>query len=1040
MKPQATAAVGSVPGGVNYQGRLDDNGFPVTGSREMTFRVYDALSGGTLLWNSGAQTISFDRGLFSATLSVSTQSLSGGGARYLEVEVAGTVLSPREAFNAVPYALVAKTVEGSLDISGGGLSISSSPAGGQSLFVSSQTGYVGVGTTNPGRILEVNGNSRFDDTLYLSSDESFGHLTWGTCGAAGTSNVCLNAGNGKGMSFGTNNGFAQMFIQSGGNVGVGTTSPSSPLTVYGDVRIAAGSGGQLVFADGTTSATAGFGSAASISANGDGILTGDADANAAGDVILKTGSNDRLHILNNGNVGIGSVAPTSKLLLSSGTFTIDGTSPGISVGGSTFTVAGGNVGIGTISPATKLHMSSGTLTIDGNTANSIVTAGNIGIGTTIPATRLELSGTHVGNRGLLYLNGSNHSYIGLEAPPAGQAGFFLNRGGSAEWIIGMEGSSGVGDKLYFSEGTSLVAGARVTLVAGGNVGIGTASPATKLHMSSGTLTIDGTSPGMTIGVSTFVVAGGNVGLGTSAPATKLHLSSGTLTIDGTSPGLEIGVSTFVVAGGAVGIGTSNPAYKLAVSGDIAVALGSGGRYYFSDGSSQVSAAGASQWAVNVADIYAANSGGVGIGTSVPATKLHISSGVLTLDGTGPGMKVGVSTFVIAGGNIGIGTTNPAAKLQLSSGTLAIDGTSPRLTVGVSTFVVSGGYVGVGTTAPGVRLDVQNDNAADSYVLRAGTATTAYHLVISTVGNLGIGTTYPVARLQIGGTPGIPQFLLPVNYKQAGIATQNVAGETLVNFGANTLYTGENDNTVSGKQGGMIRFDTRSGVDVMQLWTVSPGGGYQQPIGVKAGAPTGTVHLSSAGNVGIGLTSPAARLHVSSASATSSDVIFQASSGTSVGQELLVVQGAGKVGIGTSSPAATLEVRSASGQMAYFYSPATPVQLKIGSASAVDKNLIMGFDDSGAYGYFLIHGGTVGEALNVKRGGNVGVGTTAPAVALDVKDQGEFGLGAFTQAQVNAKTPGKVGTLILNSTLNKVCVSTGTTVMGYARIEDGSTCQ
>jgi len=34
---------------------------------------------------------------------------------------------------------------------------------------------------------------------------------------------------------------------------------------------------------------------------------------------------------------------------------------------------------------------------------------------------------------------------------------------------------------------------------GGSIGIGTASPATKLHMSSGTLTIDGTSPGLIIG-------------------------------------------------------------------------------------------------------------------------------------------------------------------------------------------------------------------------------------------------------------------------------------------------------------------------------------------------------------------------------------------------------------------------------------------------------------------------------------------------------------------------------------------------------------
>lgn len=40
---------------------------------------------------------------------------------------------------------------------------------------------------------------------------------------------------------------------------------------------------------------------------------------------------------------------------------------------------------------------------------------------------------------------------------------------------------------------------RLYIAEGGNVGVGTASPGTKLHMSSGTFTINGTSPGLVIG-------------------------------------------------------------------------------------------------------------------------------------------------------------------------------------------------------------------------------------------------------------------------------------------------------------------------------------------------------------------------------------------------------------------------------------------------------------------------------------------------------------------------------------------------------------
>lgn len=97
--PSASAAVAER---VTYQGNLRESGLLVTGSRSMTFRLYDAPAAGTLLWASGATAVSVSTGVFRAVLTPS--GLNWESALWLEVEVAGTVLSPREELTAAPFA------------------------------------------------------------------------------------------------------------------------------------------------------------------------------------------------------------------------------------------------------------------------------------------------------------------------------------------------------------------------------------------------------------------------------------------------------------------------------------------------------------------------------------------------------------------------------------------------------------------------------------------------------------------------------------------------------------------------------------------------------------------------------------------------------------------------------------------------------------------------------------------------------------------------------------------------------------------------
>jgi hypothetical protein len=163
--------------------------------------------------------------------------------------------------------------------------------------VSEAGGNVGVGVNNPGDLLEIAGAANSsgrsgvrvrttsptgNSTLYLENDRgnfsSYGGLLTGGSQnslsffgvpradrtfllADGATSLGLGLGTltAQPVLFGTGNQ-ERMRITPGGNVGVGTTNPSSRLEVAGDLRVSGGGSG-IVFADGTkqTSAAASVG-------------------------------------------------------------------------------------------------------------------------------------------------------------------------------------------------------------------------------------------------------------------------------------------------------------------------------------------------------------------------------------------------------------------------------------------------------------------------------------------------------------------------------------------------------------------------------------------------------------------------------------------------------------------------------------------------------------------------------------------------------------------------------------------------------------
>ncbi len=149
----------AVPSLINYQGIVTDTGgSPVTGTHDLTFRIYpDSLSATTPLWTEVHPGVDVDEGLFNIILGGTTPitpDLFDAEERWMGITVdSDQEMYPRMKITSVPWALRASVADSALVVSNGGAgdghSLDAADGYPVDVVFVDEDGKVGVGTTNP---------------------------------------------------------------------------------------------------------------------------------------------------------------------------------------------------------------------------------------------------------------------------------------------------------------------------------------------------------------------------------------------------------------------------------------------------------------------------------------------------------------------------------------------------------------------------------------------------------------------------------------------------------------------------------------------------------------------------------------------------------------------------------------------------------------------------------------------------------------------------------------------------------------------------
>jgi hypothetical protein len=571
------------------------------------------------------------------------------------------------------------------------------------------------------------------------------------------------------------------------------------------------------------------------------------------------------------------------------------------------------------------------------TSSIYETGGNIGIGTTSPLAKLS-----VGNGSISDAN------VPIQISSEGngtQKWIGVNKNGSYGLIAGYVEDGGLaGNGAYIRQITSdplyFAVNSTTTamsIISSGNVGIGTTSPAYKLSVVGKIALNDG-------GNSVFI--GTNAGLSDDATA-NINVGIGQNALQNNVSG-----SQNVAIGNNTLVANTNSNNTAVGSNSLQFSTTSVNNTAFGSFALNANTVGSSSIAVGAAALLSNTIGNHNTAVGNSAIRSNVSGS----------QNVGV------GGSVLFNNTNGSDNVALGWNAARYFGT------GTSSLTDTSGSIFIGSLARANASGEVNQIVIGMNALGLGSNTVVLgnDNVTTTAlkGNVGIGTTSPYSPLQVGSYSGTG------GYSYGTAATFVSAFSSTLS----TIFIGSTDNTSTQDKGGSLDFGGGSEASSTP-YTFARIKGYKE---VSGGGYSGYLAFCT--------TPP----------------------GSDANTERMRINSSGNVGIGTTSPSSKLEVYdSANSNTVTITSDGANEQFRIRRYSNTNEQLLFGVHSSD-YSYIqAVEQGVAYRALSLNpNGGNVGIGVTNPNALLEVNKNVSFST-IDTYAQLVVKTTSGANGKLLN---------------------------